>query len=31
MVNEVCLIGDAKMPRNIHDVVHDGYQIGLNI
>ena len=31
MVNEVHLIGDAKMPGNIHDAVHDGYQIGLNI
>ncbi len=31
MVNEVYLIGDAKIPRNIHDAVHEGYQIGLNI
>jgi 2,4-dienoyl-CoA reductase-like NADH-dependent reductase (Old Yellow Enzyme family)/thioredoxin reductase len=31
LVNEVYLIGDAKIPRNIHDAVHEGYQIGLNI
>ncbi len=31
MINEVHLIGDAKIPRNIHDAVHEGYQIGLNI
>lgn len=31
MVKEVHLIGDAKIPRNIHDAVHEGYQIGLNI
>ncbi|ODS32105.1 MAG: NADH:flavin oxidoreductase [Candidatus Scalindua rubra] len=31
LVNEVHLIGDAKLPRNIHDAVHEGYQIGLNI
>jgi 2,4-dienoyl-CoA reductase-like NADH-dependent reductase (Old Yellow Enzyme family)/thioredoxin reductase len=31
MVNDVYLIGDAKIPRNIHDAVHEGYQIGLNI
>jgi 2,4-dienoyl-CoA reductase-like NADH-dependent reductase (Old Yellow Enzyme family)/thioredoxin reductase len=31
MVKEVYLIGDAKIPRNIHDAVHEGYQIGLNI
>lgn len=31
LVNEIYLIGDAKIPRNIHDAVHEGYQIGLNI
>ena len=31
LVNETYLIGDAKMPRNIHDAMHEGYQIGLNI
>ncbi len=31
LVNEVYLIGDAKIPRNIHDAVHEGYQMGLNI
>ncbi|MFQ5964852.1 MAG: FAD-dependent oxidoreductase [Candidatus Scalinduaceae bacterium] len=31
LVSEVHLIGDAKIPRNIHDAVHEGYQIGLNI
>ena len=31
LVNEVYLIGDAKMPRNIHDAMHEGYQIGLDI
>jgi NADPH-dependent 2,4-dienoyl-CoA reductase/sulfur reductase-like enzyme len=31
LVNEVYLIGDAKIPRNIHDAVHEGYQTGLNI
>jgi NADPH-dependent 2,4-dienoyl-CoA reductase/sulfur reductase-like enzyme len=31
LINEVHLIGDAKLPRNIHDAVHEGYQIGLNI
>ncbi|MFQ5713115.1 MAG: FAD-dependent oxidoreductase [Candidatus Scalinduaceae bacterium] len=31
MINEVHLIGDARIPRNIHDAVHEGYQIGLNI
>ncbi len=31
LVNEVYLIGDAKIPRNIHDAMHEGYQIGLNI
>ncbi len=31
LVNEVYLIGDAKVPRNIHDAMHEGYQIGLDI
>jgi len=31
LVNEVHLIGDAKVPRNIHDAMHEGYQIGLDI
>lgn len=31
LVNEIYLIGDAKMPRNIHDAIHEGYQLGLNI
>lgn len=31
LVNEVHLIGDAKVPRNIHDAMHEGYQTGLNI
>ncbi len=31
LVNEVYLIGDSKIPRNIHDAVHEGYQVGLNI
>ena len=31
LVKEVHLIGDAKVPRNIHDAMHEGYQIGLNI
>ncbi len=31
LVNEIHLIGDAKMPRNIHDAMHEGYQIGLDI
>ena len=31
LVNEIYLIGDAKIPRNIHDAMHEGYQIGLNI
>ncbi len=31
LVNEIYLIGDAKMPRNIHDAMHEGYQLGLNI
>ncbi len=31
LVNEIYLIGDAKIPRNIHDAMHEGYQLGLNI
>ncbi|HHT9126217.1 MAG TPA: oxidoreductase [Candidatus Brocadiia bacterium] len=31
MVKDVHIIGDAKKPSNIHDAVHEGYQLGLNL
>ncbi len=31
IVRDVHIIGDAKKPSNIHDAVHEGYQLGLNL
>lgn len=31
IVKDVHIIGDAKKPSNIHDAVHEGYQLGLNL
>ncbi len=30
-VRDVHIVGDAKNPSNIHDAVHEGYQLGLNL